>query len=548
MSRRLTPASMLCVTLASCFFMTPIAPSHAQAERIDTATVQRIRDEGLNRSQVMDHIIWLSDIYGPRLEGSPTKEQAGQWAMKTMRSWGLANVRQERYAFGKGWSLEHLSAEMIAPQVSPLIAYPKAWTPGTHGSVVAEVVRPVITSESDFAKYRGKLRGKIVLTQPARTVRMLDGRIVLRMGEKEIQEALNVPSPTRAMGGGRSGEQFRAMRAFQDKLQDFYKDEGVVALLDRGSDADSSAGGSDLSWYAQKVDGGTIFVGRGGPNDSAAGSGLPQLTVAVEHYNRMVRIIDKGVPVKMRLDVRTRFHDETTPRGFNVLAEIPGTDPELKDEVVLIGAHFDSWHSGTGATDNASGSAVMMEAMRILRAVGIKPRRTIRIGLWGGEESGLLGSRFYASKYIGDASTMKLEPGYERFAGYFNIDNGTGKIRGVWMEGIDGVAPIFKAFTAPLRDLGVEILSPRSVTSTDHMAFRAFGLPAFQFMQERYEYNSRTHHSNMDVVDRIQPADVQQMSTVVATMAYLTAQRDQKLPREALPAPRAARSGAGGQR
>jgi len=507
-------------------------PAVAQGERIDAATVSRIRAEGLEHSQVMEHIVWLADVYGPRLEGSPEKEQAAAWAIKTMKSWGLSNVREQRFPFGKGWSLEHFSAEMIEPRVSPLIAYPKAWTPGTDGPVEADVVRAEIASESDFAKYRGKLRGKIVLTQPVRMVRMLDGRIVLRMGEKEIHEALYEPSPTPAARSGGASDRFRAMREFREKLDDFYKAEGVVALLDRGSDADSSAGGSDLSWYAQKVDGGTIFVGSGGSRDSTAGTGLPQITVAVEQYNRMVRILDRGIPVRMRLDVKTRFYDETTPRGFNILAEIPGTDPKLKDEVVLIGAHFDSWHSGTGATDNAAGSAAMMEAMRILETIGAKPRRTIRIALWGGEEEGTLGSRHYASEYLGDASTGTMKPGYDRFAAYYNIDNGTGKIRGIWMEGITGVKPIFEAFTAPLRDLGVEILSPRSVTSTDHRPFRALGLPAFQFVQERYEYNSRTHHSNMDVVDRVQPDDMKQMATVVATMAYLTAQRDAKLPRE----------------
>lgn len=516
-----------------------LAPSvRAQAEQIDAATVSRIRDEGLNRSQVMEHIVWLSDIHGPRLEGSPEKEEAAEWAMKTMRSWGLADVREQRFPFGKGWSLEHFAAEMIEPRVSPLIAYPKAWTPGTNGQVEADVVRAEITSEGDFAKYHGKLRGKVVLTQPIRMVRMLDGRIVLRMGEKEIHEALYEPSPAASgpAGGGRAAgataDRFRALREFRSKLDDYYRSEGVVALLDRGSDADTSAGGSDLSWYTQKVDGGTIFVGSGGSRDSTAGSGVPQITVAVEHYNRMVRILDRGIPVKMRLDLRVRFHDETTPRGFNILAEIPGTDPKLKDEVVLIGAHFDSWHSGTGATDNASGSAAMMEAMRILKTIGAKPRRTIRIALWGGEEEGTLGSRHYASELLGDASTGSRKPGYDRFAAYYNIDNGTGKIRGIWMEGIDGVKPIFEAFAAPLRDLGVEILSPRSVTSTDHRPFRALGLPAFQFVQERYEYNSRTHHSNMDVVDRVQPDDMKQMATVVATVAYLTAQRDSPLPRD----------------
>jgi carboxypeptidase Q len=256
----------------------------------------------------------------------------------------------------------------------------------------------------------------------------------------------------------------------------------------------------------------------------------------------MVRILARHVPVKMQLNVQTKFYDETTPRGFNILAELPGTDPVLKDEVVMIGAHFDSWHGATGATDNAAGDAAMMEAMRILKTVGARPRRTIRIGLWGGEEEGELGSNAYVKAHLGDPATMQLKPDHAKFSAYYNIDNGTGKIRGLWMEGNAGVAPVFAALTAPVKDLGVDILSPRSVTSTDHQPFNAVGLPGFQFVQERYEYNSRTHHSNMDVVDRVQPADMKQMATVVATMAYLTAQRDEKLPRKPLPPPRPPRN------
>ena len=284
------------LTALACSAIAIAPPAPAQGEQIDAATVARIRDEGLARSQVMEHIVWLADVYGPRLEGSPEKEQAAAWAIKTMKSWGLSNVREQRFPFGKGWSLEHFSAEMIEPRVSPLIAYPKAWTPGTDGSVEADVVRADIASESDFAKYRGKLRGKVVLTQPVRMVRMLDGRIVLRMGEKEIHEALYEPSPTPAARSGGASDRFRAMREFREKLDDFYKAEGVVALLDRGSDADSSAGGSDLSWYAQKVDGGTIFVGSGGSRDGASFcasfvSRLPSLPrgALIEHRQRFAQ-------------------------------------------------------------------------------------------------------------------------------------------------------------------------------------------------------------------------------------------------------------------
>ena len=509
----------------------------AQAEHIDTAMVARIRAEGLERSRVMETMSWLTDVHGPRLTGSPAFEQAGAWAMRQMSSWGLANVHQERWPFGMGWSLEHFSAEMTQPQVMPLIGLPKAWSTGTNGPIVAEVVRTQITSEEDFARYRGRLRGKIVLSQPARAVRMLDGRIVLRYGEQEIEEAMT-PVPARAggPGGGRGGAAAgrgtrEAAQRFAQALARFYKDEGVVAIFDRGSDADSSAGGSDLSWYTQRVDGGTVFV-QGGNRDSSARSAVPAVTLAVEHYNRMVRILDKNMPVRVALDVRTRFYDETTPRGFNLVAEIPGTDPRLKDEVVMIGAHFDSWHGATGATDNAAGSSAMLEAMRILTSVGARPRRTIRIALWGGEEQGLLGSRAYARAHFGDPQTTQLKPEHARLSAYYNIDNGTGRIRGIWMEGNAAVAPIFAQLTAPLKDLGVQILSPRSVGSTDHASFDALGLPAFQFVQERYEYNSRTHHSNMDFLDRVQPDDMKQMATVVATLAYLTAQRDELMPRK----------------
>ncbi|MEP6491064.1 MAG: M20/M25/M40 family metallo-hydrolase [bacterium] len=510
-----------------------------QGEKIDAPMLAKIRDEGLNRSRVMDHMVWLTDIYGPRLTGSPTFEQAGAWAVKTLGGWGLANPHLERWPFGKGWSVVHFDAQMTEPQIQPIIALPKAWTPGTKGRITAEVVMADIKAASDFAKYHGKLKGKIVLTQPARMVRMLDGRIVLRMTPSDISDAMKVPDSVAAGRGGRGGGR-GAAAALQSQIQSFYKTEGVVALLDRGSDADSSAGGSDLSWYTQKVDGGTIFVQSGGGSRDSSAMGLPQITLAVEHYNRMARILANGVPVKMSLDVQTRFYDETTaaPRGFNVIADIPGSDPALKDEVVLIGAHFDSWHGGTGATDNAAGDAAMMEAMRILQTVGAHPRRTIRIGLWGGEEEGELGSQAYVRAHLGDPTTMKLKPDHEKFSAYYNIDNGTGKIRGLWMQGNTGVAPVFAGLTAPLKDLGVDILSPRSVTSTDHQAFDAVGLPGFQFVQERYEYNSRTHHSNMDVVDRVQPDDMKQMATVVAAMAYLTAQRDEKLPRKPLPAPR----------
>lgn len=511
-------SSLLVLSLAG-----SAVPAFAQTG--EAAALARIREEGLQRSQAMEHVIWLSDVYGPRLTGSPTMDQAAEWAMAQLREWGVQNVRQERFAFGKGWSLERFSAHMLEPQVQPIIGLPKSWTAGTGGPVIADVAYAPILSEADFDRYRGTLRGKIVLTQPAREVRLLDGRIVLRMNEQEIAEARAMPpAPQPRQGGARNAETPR--RPGNQQIAEFYRTEGVIALLDRGSDSDESAGGSELSWRTQRTDGGTIFVGSGGSRGADAGTGLPAVLLAVEHYNRMVRILERGVPVKMELDVRTRFHDETQPNAFNILGEIPGTDPLVKDEVVMIGAHFDSHHGGTGATDNAAGSAAMMEAMRILLATGVQPRRTIRIALWGAEEQGLIGSRHHARTHYGDSIAR------EKFSAYYNIDNGTGRIRGVWLQRNEAVRPVFEPWVALLRDLGVEILGPRSVSGTDHTAFDALGLPAFQFVQERLEYNSRTHHSNMDVVDRVQREDVERMAVIVATFAYLTAQRDERLPRK----------------
>jgi len=517
----------------------------AQTEKLDYATIGKIRDEGLNRSQVMDHISWLTDVYGPRLTGSPAIQQASEWAMKKFREWGLANVHQERWKFGKGWSLVRFSATMLEPQVQPIIGLPVEWSAATKGTVAADVIHIQIANEADFAKYHGKLAGKIVLNQPARQVRMLEGPIILRMDERNTAEAQLTPLP--ASRGGRGAAEAddqpgggRGNQVFRQKLSDFLVAEGVVAMFDRGGNSDMAAGGSDLTWQTQRPDGGTIFPSGGGARDEKAGKGVPTVAVAVEHYNRMVRVLDKGLPVKVEVNVDTQFYDEVTMNGFNTIAELPGTD--LAAEVVLLGAHFDSHPYATGATDNATGSAAMMEALRILKVLGVKPRRTIRVALWGGEEQGLLGSKAYVRDHIADIETMALKPEHARLAAYFNSDNGTGRVRGVWMQGNLAVRPIFEQWIAPLRDLGVTTLGPRSVTSTDHLSFDNAGVPAFQFLVDRLEYNSRTHHSNMDVFDRVQQDDMIQQATVIAVFAYNAAMREEKLPRKALPTPQRGRS------
>jgi len=536
----ISSAALLAVAAAS-------VPAQAPTEALDYPTIARIRDEGLNRSQVMDHISWLSDVYGPRLTGGPAILQASDWAMRKFKEWGLVNAHRETWPFGKGWSLVRFSAQMVEPQVQPLIGFPASWTPGTNGTVTADVVRVQIDSDADFDKYRGRLAGKIVLSQMERAVPMLEGLIVHRMGEKDLAEAATTPVPPAVGRGRRSGGpgstdpddeergRGRGAQTFAARVRQFFKAEGAIAIFNRGSDTVYASIGSDLSPQQQHTDGGTVFPTGNGSRGTDAGTGLPTITLAVEHYNRMVRVLAKGIPVRVELNVETKFHDESTPNGFNTIAELPGTDARLKDEVVILGAHFDSVAAATGATDNAAGSAAMMEAMRILEAIGAKPRRTIRIALWGGEEQGLLGSRAYVREHFADAATMALKPDHAKLAAYFNSDNGTGRVRGIWLQGNLAVRPIFEQWAKPLADLGVIAVGPRSVSSTDHVSFDEVGLPGFQFMVDRLEYNSRTHHSNMDFYDRVQRDDMIQQATVIAVFAYNAAMRDEKLPRKALP-------------
>jgi carboxypeptidase Q len=536
--RRALPA----FTLACCICVS-VFSAQAPVESLDLATIALIRDEGLNRSQVMDHIGWLSDVYGPRLTGGPAILQASDWAIRKFNEWGLTNAHRETWPFGKGWSLVRFSAHMIEPQIQPLIGFPGSWTPGTHGTITADVVQVLINTDVDFENYRGKLAGKIVLSQPERPVPMLGGLVVHRMGPKDFAEAATTPAPA-----GRGGEPGRGRGAGQPlatRISQFLKNEGALATLNRGSDIVTTSVGSDLTAQQQRTDGGTIFPTGNGSRLDDAGTGVPTVTLAVEHYNRMVRLLARGIPVKVELNVETKFYDETAANGFNIIAEIPGVDPKLKEEVVMLGAHFDSVAAATGATDNATGSAAMMEAMRILKAIGARPRRTIRIALWGGEEEGLLGSRAYVREHFADPATMELKPEHATLAAYFNSDNGTGRIRGIWLQGNLAVRPIFEQWMKPLADLGVVAAGPRVVAATDHVSFEAVGLPGFQFMVDRLEYNSRTHHSNMDFFDRVQRDDMVQQATVIAVFAYNAAMRDQKLPRKALP--KAAAPGGRGQ-
>jgi hypothetical protein len=511
--------------------------SSAQGPGLDRATINRIRTEATERSQAMDHVWWLSEVYGPRATGTPALQAASEWAMKRFTEWGLKNVHQERFPFGQGWTIERFSLHLIEPQTQALVGQPRWNSPSTNGPVLSDVVFVRVQNEADLAKYQGQLRGKVVVMQPPRAVRVLDGRIVLRMNDADWAEALQTPTPTPAPAPAQGpSDRARAALALAAQVQRFLVTEGVGALLERGSDGDLSAGGSDLSWQTQRVDGGTIFPGNGGSRDPKAAPQVPSATIAVEHYNRLVRLLDRGVAVKVEVNIQTKMHPETDPagNGINTIGEIPGTD--LANEVVVMGAHLDSYPYAGGATDNATGSAAMMEAVRAIQALGLKPRRTIRVALWGGEEQGLLGSRAYVQQHFYDAATSSPKPEHASVAGYFNLDNGTGKILGIWSQANPAAMKIFTQWGEAVMDLGWKSASPRSVSQTDHVSFENAGLPGFQFIQERLEYNSRTHHSNMDTFDHVQPDQLTQQGAIAAVFAWYAANWPEKLPRKPLPA------------
>ena len=500
---------------------------------VDQATVNRIRGEAITRSQAMETHWWLSEVYGPRATGTPAYQQGADWVMKKFAEWGLKNIHIERFPFGQGWTIERFSINLIAPQTAALVGQPRWNSPSTHGPVTADVVHVQAVIEGDLAKYKGQLQGKIVVSQGVRAVRMLDGRVVLRMNDSDWAEAMKLPAPAAAApatpAAAPTGD---AAPVTSASLQRFLAAEGAAVYLDRGSDNDSPAGGSNLSWQTQVLDGGTIFPGSGGSRDPKVPAQVPSATIAVEHYNRIVRLLARGQAVRMEVNIQTRFHPETDPAGnaFNIIAEIPGSD--LANEVVIMGAHFDTYPYATGATDNTTGSSAMIEAVRVIQALGLKPRRTIRVALWAAEEQGLLGSREYVQRHYFDPKTKAAKPGHENVQAYFNLDNGTGRIVGIWGQGNTEAMKQFEEWGKPLKDLGWKNVSPRSVTQTDHGSFEEAGIPGFQFIQERLEYNSRTHHSNMDTFDHVQKDEVIQQGAVAAVFAWYAANTTERLPRK----------------
>ena len=508
-SRRAPAAFALAATMA-------LATSVASQERTYRQVVAEIRDEGFNRSQVIDYAWYLADVIGPRLSGSAAMRTSQEWAKAEMEAIGLTDTSLNPFAApGASWDVEYVSLHMLEPDYQPVIGYPQAFTSGTDGPIQGPVVVADIWVRADLDAYRGRLKDTIVLSTPPREYEPRFEPAAVRHDERSLQvfaeEGVDRNLATR---------QEEAWAQNQPRLEDvslaeldaFYRDEGVMAVL-------VAAQGGD----------GTLFVtGRRDRSMAAVRSSLPTLSIAAEHYGRMYRLVSRDVPVTMRAEVRVTLEAREGPE-YNVIGELAGSD--LADEVVMIGAHLDSWHLGTGATDNASGVASVLEAMRILKAIGVTPRRTIRAALWGHEEGGFRGARAYVAQHFGNRSVGTTDE-HEKFSVYFNLDNGTGQIRGVHQQGNESVAAMFDEWMRPLHDLKVSTLSTFSNRGTDHVAFDEAGLPGFQFLQDRIEYRTRTHHTNMDVFEKLLPEDLKINAIVLAAFAYQAAQIDQRFPRK----------------
>ena len=565
------------------------------SNRSTNEMVARIRDEGWNRSEVMQTLSYLTDVIGPRLTGSANLKRANEWTRDKLSGWGLTNAHLEAWGpFGRGWALNRFVAQVVEPQTIPLIAYPNAWSPGFDKPLVADVVFFDVKTNADLEKYKGKLAGAIVLASQLREVKPAFDPMALRQSDSNLLWYANAGPPATgtnlterlvALGFRRRGTNSvlgastnRVAQSgtnnaagpggpsgrgrFQPRYLSFLAKEGAAAVV----------------YASSQGDGGTVFVAGAsvpGPDPMAAVAPTnlprawatnapafpPQITVAAEDYNRLVRMIQQGEKLKMSVDLRVRFKDDDL-MAYNTIAELPGDD--LKDEIVMLGAHMDSWHSGTGATDNGAGVAATMEAMRILATLKVKPRRTIRIGLWSGEEQGLLGSKAYVTRHFGfytnttehvvlrapsdpsddppmrrgstNAASRKLvrEPEYDQLSVYFNLDNGAGKIRGVYLQGNEAVRPLFRRWLEPFRDMDAQTLTLSNTSGTDHQSFDAIGLPGFQFIQDPLDYWSRTHHSNEDVLDRVPAQDLKQAAIILATFAYDAANADDMVPRKPL--------------
>jgi len=541
---------MRCFVLA----LASVFPALA-ADQVDLAAVNKIKAEAFEHSKVMEHLEYLTDVYGPRLTASLEFKEAADWALKRLQDYGLENAHLEKWGpFGRSWTLEKYALEMITPRYSLLAAAPLAWSSNTNGPVNGEpIFAPLANTqavgrgernlEQYIQKYKGKLRGKVVLiSEQMHNIADAESKPELhRYTDAELHELEIAPTPVEKMKIDPANldppEELDARLRFfasippavQDELRKrrealgikrtrFLLDEGVLAVV---QDDRRARDGIDFAEAAGSYD----------PKNPAA---PPTFIVTSEQYNRIVRLLENKTPVQMQVNLKARISDNAND-AYNLSAEIPGGSK--KDQIVMVGAHFDSWHTGTGATDNAAGSAVMMEVVRILKALDLKMDRTVRIALWSGEEQGLLGSKAYVKEHFGDPKTMKLTAAHGKLSGYFNLDNGSGKIRGVYLQGNDAMRPIFEQWLEPFRDLGVTTITIRNTSGTDHLSYDAVGLPGFQFIQDPLDYMSVTHHSSMETYDHAIPGDLMQAAAVIASVVYDAAMRPDMLPRKALPKP-----------
>jgi carboxypeptidase Q len=556
------------LALAAAAGLLAALPLGASGEKIDYEAINRIKAQGMQpqSSKVMEISSWLTDVHGPRLSGSPNIQKAGEWAVTQLKAWGLQKVALEKWTnqiYARGWTNDKFYMAAVSPQAFPISGTPVAWTPGTDGPVRGEAVLVTETTQEDLQKYSGTLKGKWIMTDAAPDVAAFWNPLATRGTAEELRQMELATPPTSEFGvppadgrGGRGGPGGGRGRGSANAFNRaaFFKTEGALGTL------------------STTARGHGVYVIGGNRNADPAVT-LPAITIPAEHYGRMARMLAKNLSVTIEADIRNTYYPN--PTMFNVVGEIPGTDKA--DEIVMLGAHLDSWHASTGATDNAAGSAAMMEAMRILKQSGVTLRRTVRIGLWCGEEQGLIGSREYVAAHFagrgappppppgappaaapdaaasnsgrggrgGPQGPLELKPDHAKFAGYFNLDNGTGAIRGVYLQGNDAVAPIFREWMEPFRSLGMSTLTIRNTSGTDHLSFDGVGLPGFQFIQDAVEYGTLTHHTNLDSYERLQPSDMMKNATIAAAFAYLTANRDEKLPRKPLPATGAGRGGRG---
>jgi carboxypeptidase Q len=518
-------------------------------ESIDLNAYNAIREEGLQHSHVMDYAGGLADGIGPRLTGSPNMAKANAWTRDQLAKMGCVNAHLEDWGeFGMGWQQLNTWVRMTEPDTAVFVAQATPWSPATNGPVNGQAISVVIEDEKDIAKYKGKLSGKIVLLGPMRDVPVPDKPFFERYTDKDLKELESLPLNGRDPDMEARVERYVKRAKLTSLVIPFLAEEKVAGVIVPSRDS-ANGGGTGIIF-----DDNGAALGRA-PYHKDAAVPFPVVVTQIESYGRVFRLLENHVPVSIEMDVETKFSGDHE-HGFDTVAEIPGTDPQLKDEVVMVGGHLDSWIAGTGATDNGAGSVVAMEVMRILNALEVKPRRTIRIALWSGEEQGLFGSKGYAAQHFGSfplsttpeqmgmpeflrkpAGPLTLKPEQKLISAYFNVDNGTGKIRGIYTQGNAAVDHIFEQWMAPLKDLGVTTITNRNTGGTDHLSFDAVGIPGFQFIQDPMDYETRTHHSNMDTRERLQAADLKQIAVVEAIFVYNAAMRDQMIPRKPLPHP-----------